>query len=65
MENAKRPRNAGTDQWNIFVAHNDVIVTLNNQSSTLNLFESQRREDNSIRLRYSFTTTGVPIRVAL
>jgi hypothetical protein len=51
MDNAKLTGNAGTDQWNIFVAHNDVIVTLNNQSSTLNLFESQRREDNSIRLR--------------
>src|SRR5436189_4378051 len=50
MDNAKLTGNAGTDQWNIGVAHNDVIVTLNNQSSTLNLFESQRREDNSIRL---------------
>jgi hypothetical protein len=61
MDNAKRPGNAGTDQWNVSVAHNEVIVTLNNQPSTLNLFESQRREDNSIRLRYGFTTTGVPM----
>ena len=61
MDNSEWPGNAGTDQWNIRVAHNEVIVALNNQPSTLNLFESQRREDNSIRLRYGFTTTGVPM----
>jgi hypothetical protein len=48
MDNAEWTGNAGTDQWNICIAHNDVIVPLNNQPSTLNLFESQRREDNSI-----------------
>src|SRR5206468_12713886 len=65
MDNAKWTGNAGTDQRNIGVAHIEVIVTLNNQPSTLNLFESQRREDNSIRRRYGFTTTGVPTWAAL
>jgi len=65
MDNAKWTGNAGTNQRNIGVARNEVIVTLNNQPSTLNLFESQRREDNSIRRRYGFTTTGVPTWAAL
>jgi len=37
MDNAKWTGNAGTDQWNIGVAQNDLIVTVDNQPSTLNL----------------------------
>jgi len=37
MDNAKWTGNAGADQWNVCFAHNDLIVTLNNQPSTLNL----------------------------
>jgi hypothetical protein len=65
MDNSKWTGNARTDHWNVCVAHNEVIVTLNNQPTTLNLFESQRLEDNSIWLRYGFTTTSVPMRAAL
>jgi hypothetical protein len=32
------------------------------QSNQFDLFESQRSEDNSIRSRYGFITTGVPMR---
>jgi hypothetical protein len=38
MQNAEWPGRAGTDQWNIGVAHSDVLM-------------SQRREDNPIRPR--------------
>src|SRR5438067_3481698 len=56
MYNAKWPGNAGANQWNVCVAHNYVIVTLNNQPSTLNLFDSPvtRRQFNSTSLRFYY-----------